>query len=121
MIAELLMERYPIEKGEGLSVSVDPEEHSIALSMNAGRHHYLIRVDYLKSGGVRDPWFLMVDALDNLFGMFIESKRAYRDLPSGSDVEFDGAFFRVTVEHAMPEVERMADQILNRNGHTNGE
>ena len=121
MIAELLEERFPIEKGERLSVSIDPEEHDVTLTMIAGRHRYVFRVAYLRAAGSRDPWFLMIDALDNMFGTFIESNRAYRELPSGTDVEFDGAFFRVTVEHTMPEMERIADQILKRNGHAEEE
>jgi hypothetical protein len=112
MIAELLVERFPIGEGESLSVDVSEEDRSIALEMNTPRHRYRIRLDYLRGAGSRDPWFVMVDALDALFGTFIESDRAYRDLPTGEDVEFEDAVFRVRVEHDMPEMDRIADQVL---------
>jgi len=112
MIAELLVERFPIEKGESVGVTVDEEGRALALEMNAGRHRYRIRIEYLRGAGSRDPWFVMVDALDNLFGTFIESGRAYRELPIGDDVEFEDAVFRISIEHEMPEMDRIADQIL---------
>jgi hypothetical protein len=112
MIAELLVERFPIGKGERIEIDVGEEEHRISLVLTAGRHLYRIGVEYLRGAGSRDPWLVMVDALDNLFGALIESGRAYRELPSGEDVEFEEAFFRVRVEHEMPEMERIADQLL---------
>lgn len=116
LIAELLRERYPLEPGESLAVETNEEERAISLSMTAGRDVYRMRVAYLRGAGDRDPWLLMVDALDNLFGSFLESNRRYRDLPQGSGVEFAGAFFTVVVEHARPELDRLAEQILRSGG-----
>ncbi len=117
LIAELLTERYPIEKGERLRVEIDEPEHAALLTLDTERRLYRIRVEYLRGAKDRDPWLLIVDAVDSLFGTLIESNRAYRDLPTGDDVEFDGAFFRVRVEHEMPEMDRIADQILKRGEH----
>ena len=121
MIAELLVERFPIAKGERVTVHIDEEGHAVGLTMTSGKNVYRIRVDYVRGAGSRDPWFLLVDALDNLFGTFIESNRAYRELPSGVDIEFEGAFFRVTVERDVPELDRIAKQILEGNGHSEEE
>jgi hypothetical protein len=121
LIVELLAERYPIAKGERVSVEVDAEERSVALALLDGKNVYRIRVEYLRGAGSRDPWSLLVDALDSLFGTLIESNRAYRVLPSGDDVEFADAFLRVTVERAVPDLDRMAKQILEGNGHREDE
>lgn len=116
VIAELLRERYPVEPGASVAVAVDEEERALTLTMIAGRHQYALRLAYLRGAKDRDPWLLMADALDNLFGSFLESGRRYRELPQGSDVEFAGAFFSVSVEHTQPALDRLAEQILQSGG-----
>lgn len=112
MIAELLCERYPLRRGETLTVAVNRSEHEMTARLDAGRDIYTIRVRYLRGAGERDLWMLVADALDGLFGMFIESDRAHRFLPTGDDVEYEGAFFRVRVEREVPALSEEADRLL---------
>jgi hypothetical protein len=112
-IAELLAERYPIGQGERVEVTARTEPTAgLQVVLHAGKNRYAIIVDYLRGAGERDPWMLTADALDALFGTFLESDRAYRDLPQGGDVEYEGAFFRVEVERAVPELAGEADRLL---------
>jgi hypothetical protein len=117
-IAELLVERYSIPATDRLSVEVidDPESPGLALTLERGKDRYQIRIEYLRGRAGRDVWMLLADALDALFGTLIESDRAYRDLPTGSDVEFVGAFFRVDVQRTIPELIARADHLLEGNG-----
>lgn len=112
-IAELLVERYPIRRGEQLVVRprVRPAA-GLALELSGPRDRYSITVEYLRGANGRDVWMLLADALDGLFGMLQESERAHRELPAGTDVELDGAFFRVEVERAAPDLEAEADRLL---------
>ncbi|MCK6551477.1 hypothetical protein L6R52_36915 [Myxococcota bacterium] len=115
VLAELLTERYPIKKTETLRITstIDPVA-GLVLTLDAGRDRFVIGLHYLRGAGRRDPWLLLVDALDALYGTFLESNRAYRELPQGSDVEFDGAFFRVEVERLVPELSARADRMLEQ-------
>lgn len=116
-LSALIKERYPLRKGERSRAWVDLETRSVAVTLDAGRHHYRIAVTYRRGAGrQRDPWLLMVDAVDALYGTFVENERTYRELPFGEDVEFDGAFFKVDVEHSVPELSKIADQLLEEKG-----
>lgn len=85
----------------------------LELMLDAIEHRYRISVRYLRGAGPeRDPWLLMADALDALYGTFAESGRAYRELPEGSDVEYEGAYFSVEVEHTSPHLDALADAVL---------
>jgi hypothetical protein len=111
-LTELLTERYPLPKGEHASVAVDAAARRVAVTLRTKRSRTQIRVGYLRGAGRRDPWMLMVDAMDGLYGMLLENGRAHRELPTGTDVELDGAFFHVEIEHTVPELEKLADQLL---------
>lgn len=112
-IRELLLERYPLRKGDRLEVSARSEPlRGLFLSLTSGKERFDIGVEILRGVGRRDPWMLTADALDALFGTFIENDRAYRDLPSGDDVEYEGAFFRVHIERSVPELVDAATRIL---------
>ena len=116
-IAELLAERYPLAKGEKVTVSAKEDPLiGLAAALDAARDRYEIALEYLRGAGERDPWMVLTDALDALYGTLIENGRDYRDLPTGSDVEYEGATFRVRVAHDLPELSRQADAILNPRG-----
>ena len=117
VIARLLAERYPIGGDEKLTVDVvEAEPKKLALALWSARHRYEIDVAYQAGADGRDPWMLMVDALDALFGSLLESGRAHRDLPSGPGVQYEGAFFEVYARHDLPEVSKLADQLLIARG-----
>jgi hypothetical protein len=119
-IAELLRERYPLPKGDRIRVRAErTPEPRLQVILDSGRHRYEISVAYRRGANGGDPWLLAADALDALFGMFLESNRTYRELPSGEDVEYDGVFFDVLVEHTIPELEARAERLLeDENGST---
>jgi hypothetical protein len=112
-IAELLAERHTLKKGDQVTVETleDPLPGLIA-RLDSGRDRYEIAIEYLRGAGERDAWMLLSDALDALFGTFIESGLAYRDLPTGDDVEYEGGFFRVRVTRDIPELSLKADRLL---------
>jgi hypothetical protein len=114
-LAELLTERYPIKRNETLRITstTDPIA-GLVLTLEAGRDRFVLELHYLRGAGRRDPWVLLVDALDGLYGMFVESNRAYRELPQGSDIEFDGAFFRVEIDRLVPELIDRANRMLEQ-------
>jgi hypothetical protein len=115
-IAELLSERYPIKKDERITAETSTSKDSqplVTVTLTSGRNIYLITVEYLRGAGERDAWEMVVDAADALFGTLIENGRDYRELPQGSDVEYDGAFFRVEASREVPDLSDKADQLLN--------
>lgn len=118
VIARLLSERYPLAPGEKLTVEVDPKVPVVELALWDSRQRYALKVGHRSGGSGEDPWMLAVDALDALFGQLIDTGRAYRDLPTGLDVEYQGVSFEVEVEHSFPEVERLAEQLLEK--HSDG-
>ncbi len=114
VISRLLLQRYQLPRSERVQADVNDEERFLSLRYYSGRSEYQIKVKYLRGAGPeRDPWMLMADALDGLFGSLLESGRDYRSLPSGSEIGFQGAYFAVEVAHQIPELSRLADQILN--------
>lgn len=116
-LAELLGERYTVKKGEKIAVTTsDDPLPAMTVVLEGGRDRYEIALEYLRGAGQRDPWMVLADAMDSLFGTLLESGRAYRDLPQGDDVEYEGAYFRVRVARDVPELSIKADRIL---GETN--
>ncbi len=107
-LAELLSERWAVS--DALTVTVHPEGR-LVLVLTPPDHRYEISIRYLRGAGDADPWLLLADALDGLFGMFCET-RSHRDLPTGNDIEFQGAVFQVMVEHTMPSLVAAADRWL---------
>ena len=115
VIARLLAERYPILPGEKLTVDV-AEDRRMVLALWDRRHRYTLSVKYVAGAAGRDGWLLIADALDGLFGTLMENGRRHRDLPSGAGVLFEGAVFEVVVERDLPEVTKLADRLLDRDG-----
>lgn len=110
VLADLLAERWVID--DVLRIEVDPEVGALALDLDAGQEQYRIAVAYRSGAGERDPWDLLVDALDALIGQLEASGRQHRSLPAGEGVEFHGAYFAVHVARSVPELDRLADQLL---------
>ena len=115
VVARLLAERHPIRAGERLRVDVDEADGRLVATLWNPRHRWAISVRW-EAGGDDSPWMLMADALDALFGALIESGRAHRELPAGAGVEHQGARFTIEVQHDLPEVTRLADQLLAATG-----
>ena len=111
-LARLLAQRWPLEPGEVLSASVDPAAPRIDLHLVSPRHRYSLGLKLTDIADGADRWSVLVDATDALFGQLIESGRTHRSLPTGVAVTFQGGVFEVTVEHAVPELEKLADQLL---------
>ncbi len=114
VIARLLAERYTVRPGEKLRVDLDEQDGSMCVHLWDARHRWRITVRWEAGGTPESPWMLIADALDALFGTFIESGRNVRVLPAGSGVEHQGVYFEVTAEHDLPEVSKLADQLLDR-------
>jgi hypothetical protein len=113
LMADLLRERYPIAKSDKLTITARTSPLlGLSLVLESGRERFEIVIEYLRDAGTRDRWSLLADALDALYGSFLESGRAYRDLPRGDDVEFGGAYFRVDATRTVPELVQAADRIL---------
>lgn len=113
VIARLLGERYALRPGDKLRVEVSEDVGRIAAHLWDARHRWQISVRWEAGGAPESPWMLMADALDALFGSFLESGRQARELPVGSGVEHRGVYFEVEVEHDLPEVAKLADQLLS--------
>ncbi|MCA9552233.1 MAG: hypothetical protein KC933_19500 [Myxococcales bacterium] len=114
VIARLLAQRYPILPTERLTVDVLEAERGLKLVLFDRRHRYTIGVKYQAGLRGREGWMLLADALDALFGTFMESGRQHRDLPAGVDVEYEGALLQVDVERDLPEVTKLANQLLEQ-------
>ncbi|MEM1025589.1 MAG: hypothetical protein AAGD10_16105 [Myxococcota bacterium] len=110
VVAELLGERHgPFDKLEVDLHASDPRGLSAHIDLGARRT--TIDVRFLR-GPSPDAWLTVADALDALLGSWLESGRDHRALPTGEDVEFQEAMMRVRVEQSVPELERIADQLL---------
>lgn len=114
VLARLLEERYPIAAQDKLEVKLDEAEGRLTAVLWNPRHRWTIALRW-EGGGGDEPWMMSADALDALFGTLVESQHDHRSLPAGAGVEHNGARFTVAVEHDLPEVSRLADQLLNGN------
>lgn len=112
VVIQLLRQRYPLHPDDELSLTFDAKYPDLTLKLENPRHRYSFRVAHRSGAPAEDPWQLTLDAADALFGQFLESGRDYRNLPSGPDLAFQNARFFVEVSHVMPEMERLADQLL---------
>jgi len=111
VLAALLAERYPLADGERFEVDVQDE--GLAATLRGPGHQTRICLKYEAGARSRDPWELLVDALDALIGQLVENGRQHRALPVGSGVEWDGARFQVEVEKDVPELRDLADRWLS--------
>ena len=115
LLEGLVRERYPLGAEERVALRVDLDPRALELDLTVGPHLYTLRVHYLRGAGAnRDPWTLMLDALDALYATLRENGRDYRALPRGNDVIHGGAAFDVRVEHHQLDLEKLANQILER-------
>lgn len=113
VVAALLTERWSIPEGDVLTVNVEVEEpRSLSARLRSGSVQYDLQLKYRSGARDRDPWMLLVDALDGLIGQFEESGRNHRELPSGEGVEYRGASLAVEVTRKVPELQRLADGLL---------
>jgi hypothetical protein len=113
-LAALLAERWPAGKGIEYRVEVGEEPRSLAAHLVGSRQVFVVAVTYLRGAGRdRDPWMLMADAIDALVGQLVESRMSHRELPAGTDVEHEGAFFEVRVERRDPKLDLLADHLLS--------
>jgi hypothetical protein len=111
VLARLLRERHGLSASD--RVSVEPVDRGLSLELRSSGRCVRFELTYLRGAGPsEDPWDRIVDALDALFGQYLESGRDHRSLPTGDDVEHAGAFFRVRVESTVPELEKIADHML---------
>ncbi len=116
-VAKLLRQRYPIGTQESLLARALKDPPGWTLLLKGPEHHYEITIRYLRSENGGEPWGLVSDALDALFGSLIESGRNYRGLPTGEEIRFKEALFSVSVAHRMPSLEAEADRLLGENHH----
>lgn len=116
VMAKLLAERHPLDEGERFDVEV--LDGAIACTLMAPKHRIRVAVRYESGARSRDPWALLVDAVDALVGQLVERGRRHRELPVGPGVEWDGARFTVEVEKDVPALRDLADRWLE--GHREG-
>ncbi|MEO1227616.1 MAG: hypothetical protein AAFZ18_01835 [Myxococcota bacterium] len=114
-VAQLLAERWEIPPDDKLRVDMDTKGGGVEAVLTSGSTEIEISVTYRSGAHDRDPWMVLVDALDALFGQLEESGRDHRALPTGEGVSFGGAEFLVNVEKRVPELQRLADRLLNDN------
>ncbi len=114
-LASALQARYP-RPTEELTVKVDPARDALELNLRAEGHVYRLEVRYQMGAEQKDRWSLLVDALDSLYGSFIESDLSPRSVPQGPNVEFRGAQLIVRLDHSVPDLEAQADALLAKAG-----
>lgn len=117
-LAALLRERYAIDAAFKVEATLkrSPKRNiriSIERPAKSGRQRdrFLIDVTDVKNGG----WDLLVDATDALVGMLVEASWSHRDLPVGPDLTFADGTFAVEVEYTRPDLDRQADDMLQKN------
>lgn len=110
VIARLLAERWDID--DTVRVDVDPDARALAASIDDGQQVVEVRLTYRSGAGDRDPWMLLADGLDALIGQLEEGGRRHRALPAGEGVDYLGAQFLVAIDRRVPELQRIADQLL---------
>lgn len=114
VVAELLAERHgPFDQVEVDLHASDPR--GLSAHIDVGPHRTSIDVRFLR-GESEDAWLTVADALDALVGSWVESGQDHRGLPAGEDVQFKQAEMRVRVEQRVPDLERVADQLLGDSG-----
>lgn len=115
VIAQLLAERWDLSSDDRLRVEVGEGAGTLTAVLASGSTETEVAVTYRSGAGERDPWIILVDALDGLFGQLQEANRDHRVLPSGEGVVFGGAQLAVRVEKHVPELQRLADHLLKSN------
>lgn len=113
VVARLLGERWSVPAEDTLTVDVDPAAGELRAHWTRGRARIELDVRYTDGPDGAEPWMMVVDALDALVGQLAESDLDHRALPRGEGVDFQGARFEVRVERRVPELERLADQLID--------
>lgn len=118
-IAELLTERYAIERSFKVSVERPSSDKRLILRIDrprrGGRQADRLEIELAEAGGAV-TWDLLVDALDALAGTLVESGYAHRELPAGPDVTFGDGIFFVRVDYIRPDLEQQAETLLGGDG-----
>lgn len=97
-------------------VRVDEAALELQFELVSGTSRFLIRLSPEEPNRLSDGWDTLLDALDALVGQFEESGRNHRSLPSGKGIAFREAKLNVDVQRNVPELERLASQILGASG-----
>lgn len=117
-VAALLRERWSIPAPADLTVEEREREGRprlvvrIERARRQGTDRIELDVTHLRGGEPAKVWDHLVDAVDALVGTLVESGYAYRELPTGSDVEYEGSVLWVEVTRARPDLEAQANAIL---------
>ena len=121
VLIALLEERHDVPPNVSLDVkSREDKEHRFELTLIITREEgkfrpkesYTIDIGYMTA---HSTWDKLIDALDGLFGMLIESGFDHRALPSGADVDHNGTKFDVGIKYERPDLDAAADRMLNGN------
>ncbi|MEL6188172.1 MAG: hypothetical protein AAFU79_26400, partial [Myxococcota bacterium] len=67
-VAQLLAERWEIPPDDKLRVDMDTKGGGVEAVLTSGSTEIEISVTYRSGAHDRDPWMVLVDALDALFG-----------------------------------------------------
>ena len=121
VLVALLEERHNVPEGTTIAIeSTSDKEHRFELELLISREEekfrpkecYTINIGYMTA---HSTWDKLIDALDALFGMLVESSFDHRSLPTGADVDHQGTKFDVAVKYERPDLEAAADRMLNGN------
>ena len=121
VLVALLEERHNVPEGTTIAIeSKSDKEHRFELELLISREEekfrpkecYTINIGYMTA---HSTWDKLIDALDALFGMLVESSFDHRSLPTGADVDHQGTKFDVVVKYERPDLEAAADRMLNGN------
>lgn len=117
-VAALLRERWSVPPSADLTVQEREREGRprLVVRLERARRRGVDRIEldvtHLRGGAPDQVWDRLVDAVDALVGSLVESGYAYRELPTGSDVEYEGSVLWVEVTRARPDLEAQADALL---------
>ena len=121
VLIALLEDRHAVPSGTAMDIeSKTDEKNRFELKLVIVRDEekfrprecYTINIGYMTA---HSTWDKLIDALDALFGMLIESDFDHRSIPVGADVEHQGTKFDVGVKYERPDLEAAADRMLNSN------
>jgi len=121
VLIALLEDRHDVPRGTLIEIeSKTDEKKRFELKLDIireeekfrPREHYTLNIGYMVA---HSNWDKLVDALDALFGMLVESDFDHRSIPVGADVEHQGTKFDVGVKYERPDLEAAADRMLNSN------
>jgi DNA-binding helix-hairpin-helix protein with protein kinase domain len=113
VLVRLLRERHPFSGDAAIEAELLDDPGGLAVTITTGPMQVELRVRYLRGAGTEDPWMLLADAVDALVGSWLEAEGDPRVLPQG-EASMGSATFTVDVQRRNLELERLADQWLDR-------